>query len=152
MLFRKTPRLKDFDYADPNYVYFTTLCARHLTQPFNNKDLAHEVLKALFNLKEDRISVYCYCLMPDHFHIALSPAYENLSKTIGDFKSYTTRISWKFGIRGKLWQRSYYDHIARQDEDLISICQYILENPVRKGLAQTTEDWPYSGLLDPLPF
>ena len=85
--------------------------------------------------------------MPDHSHGVVSPKYENLSKVLGDFKSYTTKIAWKFGIIGKLWQRSFYDHIARREEDLLSIYQYILANPVRKVLVEVVEDWPYGDFL-----
>ena len=97
--------------------------------------------------------IYCYCLMPDHFHISISPSIESgdVSNILQNFKSYTTQIGWKHGIIGKLWQKSFYDHIARKEEDLIQICEYILCNPVRRGLVEKAEDWPFSGMLDPLP-
>jgi len=156
---RKAIRLKDFDYSNSDYVYFITICARHLSSPFLDRGLAQEVLKSLLSLREEgRIFLYCYCLMLDHLHIVLSPwvscegeCSEDLSKILGDFKSYTTRLSWKHGIKGKLWQRSFYDHVGRKGEDLIAICNYILANPVREGLVENPENWSYSGLLDPLP-
>ncbi|MBI4595730.1 MAG: transposase [Candidatus Tectomicrobia bacterium] len=146
-----TVRLRDFNYSDPAYVYFVTLCARHQKEPFKNEDLSNEIITALLHLKETKIFLYCYCLMPDHLHVAISPRNQNLSGILRDFKSYTTKISWRFGIIGKLWQRNFYDHIARHDENLLTICQYILENPVRKGLVEEVEGWPYSALVDPLP-
>jgi hypothetical protein len=48
-------------------------------------------------------------------------------------------------------QRSFYDHLIRKEEDLRQIAEYILNNPVRKGLVQRCEDYPYCGLIDPLP-
>jgi len=156
---RKAVRLRDFDYSNSDYVYFITVCAGHLSRPFLDNALAKEVLNSLLSLRsEGKIFIYCYCLMPDHLHIAVTPRVsrgrqcsEDLSKILGDFKSYTTKLSWKHGIKGKLWQRSFYDHVGRKEEDLIGICNYILANPVRKGLVENPESWSYSGLLDPLP-
>ena len=152
---RKRLRLEHFDYADPNHVYFATICARHLTNPFNREELVKEVIQSLLWSREhSRFRLYCYCLMPDHLHLAVSPGEcgWKLSRSIGAFKSYTTHRSWQYGFRGKLWQKSWYDHIARKEEDLVAICQYILANPVRKGLVKHAEDWPYSDMVDPLPW
>jgi REP-associated tyrosine transposase len=151
---RKALRLKNFDYSNPNYVYFLTICARHLSEPFYNTDLADEVIDSLHFVKKDKkIALYCFCLMPDHLHMAISPS--EISGSISDiihrFKSFTTQIGWKHGIKGKLWQKSFYDHVARKEEDLIKICEYILANPVRKKLVEKPDDWRYSQLLDPLP-
>ncbi len=156
---RKAIRLKNFDYSNSDYVYFITMCARHLSSPFLSRGLAQEILKSLLSLRDEgKIFLYCYCLMPDHLHVVLSPrpscgreSSEDVSKILGDFKSYTTRLSWKHGIKGKLWQRSFYDHVGRKEEDLTAICDYIIANPVRKGLVGNPEDWSHSGLLDPLP-
>jgi REP element-mobilizing transposase RayT len=151
---RKNLRLKNFNYNNPNFVYFITICGRHLTNPFPQKELAEEVIKSPLFIREDKgINVYCYCLMPDHLHIAISPSTKSgsVSKILHDFKSYTTNISRKSGLNRKLWQKSFYDHIGRREEDLVRVCEYILVNPVRKGLVERYEDWGYSGLLDPLP-
>jgi len=151
---RKRLRLKNFDYGNPNYVYFLTICARHLSMPFYNPDLADKIMESLLFIREKKeIDLYCYCLMPDHLHIVISPFADSgtVSKVMQEFKGFTTRVSWEYGIIGKLWQKSFYDHIARKDEDLIAICDYILSNPVRKGLFKDPRDWKYSGLLDPLP-
>ena len=127
---------------------------KHLKEPFLNHGLAKEIIEsARFLRREKKFLIYCYCLMPDHFHISLSPSIESgsVSKILQSFKSYTTQIGWRYGIIGELWQKSFYDHIARKGEDLIEIYNYILYNPVRKGLVEKPEDWPFSGVLDPLP-
>ena len=152
---RRRLRLKEFDYADPNYVYFLSLYARYGPPPFTNPALAEAIVEALmFRRKRGEMRLYVYCLMPDHLHLAMSPCAGKgtVSKIMQGFKSWTTRVSWQHGEKGALWERSFYDHIARSYEDLRAICEYILNNPVRKGLAITAEEWPYSGLVDPLPW
>ena len=151
---RKKLRLNNFDYSDPNYVFFLTICARHLSSPFSNTNLADQIVSSIHFVRRDKgVSIFCYCLMPDHLHIVTSPSAGsgNISEIMRAFKSFTTNIGWKNGIEGKLWQKSFYDHIIRKDEDLNAICQYILANPVRKRLVTNPEDWKYSGLLDRLP-
>jgi len=151
---RNTLRLAGFDYSDPNRVFFVTTCARHLRQPFADRSLAKEVIESLlFLLRSGDWRLYCYCLMPDHLHLAVSPEpqKDDLSRLLQRFKSFTTRLAWQHGYRGALWQRSYYDHIARGEEDVIALCQYILSNPVRQGLVTDAALWPYSGMPCPQP-
>ena len=47
------------------------------------------------------------------------------------------------GERG-VWQRRYWEHTARDDEDLRRHVDYIHYNPVKHGHAATAADWPYS--------
>lgn len=48
-------------------------------------------------------------------------------------------------MRGdELWQINYYEHVLRSDEATESVAQYILDNPVRKGLAEDFRDYPFS--------
>ncbi|MCB0239817.1 MAG: hypothetical protein KDH08_14500, partial [Anaerolineae bacterium] len=67
------------------------------------------------------------------------------------FKGSSTNQSWAVGWQGKLWQRGCWDHIVRTEESLLAIAQYILDNPVRKGVVARAEDWPWSGHMNPLP-
>ncbi|MDO8689248.1 MAG: transposase [Dehalococcoidia bacterium] len=93
------------------------------------------------------------CLMPDHLHLALSPipGRGDIPHLLQGFKSYTTRLAWKHELQGVLWQRRYYDHVARREKDAAAICRYILENPVRKGLVTDAAAWPYSGVPHVMP-
>lgn len=147
-------RLEDVSYSNPSMVYFATLCTRDNKNVFPNRELAEAVVESLMWCRYNGwFRIYAYCLMPNHLHLASSPSNDGLllTDTIGRFKRYTTRASWKFNFTGQLWQRSWYDHIARHDEDLLRICRYILENPLRKQLVESAEEWPYSGMIDTLP-
>ena len=44
-----------------------------------------------------------------------------------------------------LWQRGYFEHVLRDDEDTIGVARYIIENPVRAGLVTNPLDYPYLG-------
>ena len=57
---------------------------------------------------------------------------------IQQFKSYLVRT---FGLR---FQRDFFDTRLRDDAHFAEECNYILGNPVRKGLCATPEEWPYS--------
>ncbi len=102
-------------------MFIVNTCARQLHQPFANSALAEQIIGSLLFLSwRQDWRLYCYCLMPDHLHMAL-------------------------------WHRGYHDHIARRDQDVTAIFEYILANPVRKGLATDPKHWPYSGMPQPLP-
>jgi len=150
---RKSLRLKGFDYSSPSQAYFLTICAREGISPFLDKDLAEHIVKTLlFYSNRKRIRLYGYCVMPDHLHLVLSPAHGlSVSQVVSNLKTYTTRLAKENGLSGKLWQKSFYDHIIRKDESFLKICEYVLANPVRKGLVVKPEEWPYSGMPDPLP-
>jgi len=88
--------------------------------------------------------------MPDHLHLLLSPPGNDLSisQFIGGFKSKSTRIAWGYGIRGKLWQGRFYDHILRKKEKMKVVGEYILNNPVRKGIVDDWRKYQYCGIID----
>jgi len=118
---------------------------------FCNHDLNSEIVNCLKQERiEKGIAIYAYCLMPDHLHLLISPLERgvNVSKFIGAFKSKTTKIAWKYELKGKLWQQRFYDHIVRKVESLKETCEYILNNPVRKGLVENRGDYEFSGIID----
>jgi len=151
---RKSTRLKGFDYAIPNKVFFLTLCSRGKQRVFIQETFNRQVIECIKKERE-RVghAVYVYCLMPDHLHLLSSPLESGISVTqfIGGLSSKITQLSWKHGFYGKLLQRSFYDHLVREEEDLGQIAEYILNNPVRKGLAEKRENYPSCDFLDPMP-
>ena len=80
-----------------------------------------------------------YVVMPNHIHLLLrfvpsegGQSRPPLQKVMQSLKSVTTRKCWQFGI-SKLWQRSFYDHVIRNETDYLKIWQYIEQNPLRWG-------------------
>jgi putative transposase len=146
----KNQRLDPELYKDTNRVTFITIRAYQNQSPFIRADL-NQLVVDILRLEQERrqCAVFTYCLMPDHLHYLASPQSPGISVlTFTDqFKGKTTNSSWTMGWRGKLWQPRYYDHIVRAEEDLRAIAEYILNNPVRKGLVEQPEDWPWSGQL-----
>ena len=45
------------------------------------------------------------------------------------------------------WQKDFHDHIIRKYEDLKAHILYVLENPVRKGLVEEWQEYPFSGCV-----
>ena len=87
--------------------------------------------------------------MPDHVHLLVSvPATRPLSKLVGEWKSRCYQIRRKHGNLKSFWQRSYFDHGIRASEDLRTVAEYILQNPVRAGLVSDHHDYPLCGSFE----
>lgn len=115
---------------------------------FANHDLAGAIRALLLERGPEATGVRLYAggLMPDHLHLLLSPS-EALSiiRLLQDSKSRSTRVAWGFGLVGRIWQSSFYDHFLRTDEDIQVAVQYILNNPVRASLVEAWRDYPFCG-------
>ena len=76
--------------------------------------------------------------MPDHFHgIVTFPEQFFLKKAMADWKRW---LATKHKIR---WQDDFFDHRLRSVESAMEKANYIRMNPVRAGLVDRSEDWPY---------
>lgn len=150
---RKRLRLLDFDYST-EAIYFITLVTQSRLPLFGDIIAEKSVLNPAGGaieevwrmLPERFISVEIdeYCIMPNHVHAILmihqSPGI-SLPSVVGWFKSMTTHVyiqgvqqhDW-IRFDGKLWQRSYYDHIVRDEDDLNRVRQYIFDNPLQWSL------------------
>jgi putative transposase len=94
----------------------------------------------------DRFKLFAFCIMPDHFHIVfcLMPS-EDLSKLMQDLCKFTSReLNTLLGGGGQFWQEGFHDHRCRHEGELHDLCLYIEHNPVRAGLVEAAELWPYS--------
>jgi REP element-mobilizing transposase RayT len=82
--------------------------------------------------------------MPDHLHLQISPKNGNLIDLINGWKSYTANLLGKLGLDGPCWQRSFYDHALRKEENIQTVAEYIVNNPVRAGLVKNWKEYPFS--------
>ena len=138
-------RHPDCDYAGEIDVHLT-LCAA-TGKPFTDASLAQFVCNSVetaATLLSFRL--HGHCLMPDHLHVLLSPA--RSGKSVGvwlrQFKAYTSHEYRDFGGTPPLWQRSAYDHVCREGETAENVLTYIVNNPVRAGLVDCWQDWPWT--------
>lgn len=85
--------------------------------------------------------------MPNHVHVLVAPmSGHSLSSILHSWKPYTANEANKvIGRRGQeFWQRESYDHLVRDEEDFFRIQDYIRNNPVRAGLANEADAYPYT--------
>lgn len=92
-----------------------------------------------------------FCVMPNHVHMVYTPLpeaegiYHAMSAIMHSIKLYTAcRANRLLGRRGSFWQHENYDHVVRDEAELQRIVMYVLDNPVKAGLIQQWEAWPWS--------
>ncbi|MBW1706986.1 MAG: transposase [Deltaproteobacteria bacterium] len=152
---RKQIHLRNFNYKGSSFVYYITICTSKKQPYFQNEKITKVIADEMeFRRANKEVRLFCYCIMPDHLHMLLSfteDYHKTLQNWVSAFKRYTTRVvNELYGIK-PLWQKNFYDHIVRKEESLLKIAEYILNNPVRKGMVPNWENYPYSKIADPLP-
>lgn len=144
---RKSNRLESSFYKQKG-VYFLTLCCFNGKSIFTSESIVNSMLETLESCCNDYgLKNLAYCFMPNHLHLLLEG--EEDSNLIGMVKKFKqlTGYHFKKDTGDNLWQKSFYDHILRKEEDIVNIIRYILENPVRKGLVSQPSEYVYSGSL-----
>jgi len=136
------PRLSEILLPhDKEIIYFVTLCVEGRRPVLVNSATFKAIKETIAQLR--RWEVMAAVIMPDHIHTIVSPV-EDRELSVGDFASGFKRMLRKsLGPQDWEWQRGCFDRLLRSDEDLGSKWMYVQENPVRAGLVQRSEDWPY---------
>jgi len=152
---RKSNRLRDYDYSQDGY-YFVTICTRDRKEFFGkvkqgmmNLSQYGEIVDRCWH---DLPKHYLNCLldlfvtMPNHVHGIIVIDNKNivgnglkpfpthgLSEIIRGFKTFSSRTINEI-IKGGIklqWQKSFYDHVIRNEKSLHNLREYIINNPTR---------------------
>ncbi|OGP56811.1 MAG: hypothetical protein A2162_09690 [Deltaproteobacteria bacterium RBG_13_52_11b] len=126
-----------------------TLCLRGRVEVFVMPETVTsftDILSSVATRMQCTIPVYCF--MPDHQHMIITG-------TANDSDLWKTAVSYKqktgFWMStnhpGMKWQKDFYDHIIRRDVGLATHVRYILDNPVRKGLVSSWQEYPFKGSI-----
>jgi putative transposase len=97
-----------------------------------------------------------FVVMPDHFHLLLTPIL-TLERALQLIKGgFSFRASKELGFSGEIWEKSYYDRRVRNWEEYLAFQKYIRLNPARRSLVKAAEEYRYSSegcgvLLDAVP-
>ena len=133
---RKSPRLLGYDYATENY-YFVTICTYEKKCIFGTTaklncfgQIAYQHLQRL-SVHYKQVRVDAFKVMPNHVHfiMELGPGADvALDVAVGLFKSGVTKEIHQIDPNCKVWQRSFHDHVIRNDREYEAIWQYIQYN------------------------
>jgi len=90
-------------------------------------------------------------VMPDHVHLIFTPLVRHevmevcsLAEIMDAIKGASAhRINKALGRKGRVWQAESFDHVLRSSESLDAKVQYLLDNPVRQGLAREWQEYPW---------
>ena len=124
-----------------------TACIKDSKNLFTDENVFNVFKHMLLEeLKSEYCSSYVYMFMPDHLHLILKgeSAEANVKTCMDKFKQKTGYWLSKNKI-DKKWQKDYYDHVIREEENLEMQIQYILNNPVRAGLIDNWKRYPFKG-------
>jgi len=158
---RRSIRLQEYDYAQPGGYFVTICTHDHkclfgdvIDSEMRLNELggiAHAEWRRTAEIRSE-IALDAFVIMPNHMHavvfIADDPptssaaalprtlrgtGHRSLSALVAGFKAATTRRANALRRRPivPFWQRNYYEHIVRNEQDLERIRQYVADNPAR---------------------
>jgi REP element-mobilizing transposase RayT len=133
-------------YSEPQRAYFvTTVLREREMRYFADFHCARCVVEEMRTLHDEEVvKSFAWVVMPDHVHWLFQLGEgSDLSSAIKRFKARSAqRVNRYLRRQGALWQKAFYDHALRQDEDLQGIARYIVANPLRAGLVDHVGDYP----------
>ena len=126
------------------------LCVEGRKLLFTNAEVCDIFLGILREMgtKHDCLN-WVYVFMPDHVHLIMEGKNEDtdLWKMIVEFKQ-KTGFWLSRNCQDISWQKSFYDHLLRTEDELKRQIIYVLDNPVRKKIVHEWREYKYSGSLD----
>lgn len=167
---RRSIRLKGYDYAHPGVYFVTICTGgkrctlgRVAGDRVELFPLGRIVRECWLEIPRHRgrVELDAFVVMPNHFHalviqhavpgprarqvapLQLAPRLrpDTLGAVIHAFKAAVTRRARReLGITGAVWQRSYYEHVVRNGDDLVEIQNYIQMNPLRWAFDRENPD------------
>ncbi|MDD2239660.1 MAG: transposase [Kiritimatiellae bacterium] len=174
---RRLRRLQTVWASRGRPLFFVTFCTAD-RQPWLTGPEIQESFKLFCAQSPQQAGVWVgkYVLMPDHVHLFVSAEGSRvLSKWVGALKrnlakarrqrirglragggtpahngqdsAGNTQNGWKYG---RAWQEGFFDHALRSSESYSEKWNYVRMNPVRAGLVNNAEDWPFTGEIDVL--
>ena len=144
------PRLEPEHYRGLAMVHWTLTVEERATGWLD--ELFHAKWREVMLHAVARYGLLCpaYCLMADHAHviwIGVAPTSDQRNG-MKFFRGQTSPL-----LAPRDWQRQPYDNVLREHDRergaFASVCNYVLDNPVRKGQVARWDSWIYSGAMVP---
>ncbi|MBH0057871.1 transposase [Pseudoalteromonas sp. SWXJZ94C] len=128
-----------------NHFYSITLVAHKRENKFVSLAVNRLITKEMRAIEVQKTAqTIAFVIMPNHIHwlIQLGEK-QTLCEVVKSFKGRCSKsIRDNTNIK-QLWQRNYYDHLIRDEEDLINNARYIIANPLRANIVKSVALYPY---------
>ena len=130
----------------PGAVYHVTSRGNARGIVFENDSDRAKFLDVLASVVERyRWLCHAYCLMGNHYHLLLETPEANLSRGMRQLNGiYTQGFNRRHGRCGHLFQGRYKAILVDKDAYLLTLCRYIVLNPVAARMVASPEAWPWS--------
>jgi len=129
-------------------ILLLTVCTKNRRKILAH-EWVHELIRESWTLRGD-YSVGRYVIMPEHIHAFVgegSLARYRLENWVAAWKSFVSR-HWLDIDEKPIWQRSFWDRQIRSSDEYDQKWLYVWENPVRHGLVENPDDWPFQGAIN----
>jgi putative transposase len=141
-------------YYTPNAIVFITCVTRERYPYLKSRTDIDLFFSTLTRVQQTNpFEIIAHVILPDHFHCLIK-----VNHPSGDFstvmhslkRNYTRNYKRAHNIQKTLsiWQRGFWDHVIRDEQDFGTHLDYIHWNPIKHGWVNKPEDWPYSTYRD----
>ena len=115
-----------------------------------HSDALMEVKKTILDGHDKKYKLLFGVVMPDHVHLLLRPiekesgVWYNLAEIMKAIKGVSARkVNLLYERHGAVWQDEYFDRMIRDEKEARKKLEYMWNNPLRKGLADSFEEYPF---------
>jgi putative transposase len=150
--------LKPTRAISPPGTYFVTSITWQRRSLFVAEPMARLFLQTLYSYKrQGKFHLHAFVLMPEHFHLLLTPEGIPLERAIQFIKGgYSHAVKERLRSTMEIWERGFTDHRIRDPKDFEHHRMYIHRNPVERKLVEKASDFRYCSAfpgfkLDPWP-
>jgi putative transposase len=148
---RKHPsRQPTVSVGNLSIIVLVTACAYQRRRILARHDV-HDLIRHAWT-QAPEWAVGRYVVMRDHVHLfAAENEFQGcpLGQWVGKWKAHVSR-HWPFHEEKPIWQRSFWDHQLRNGDSYDVKWLYVRNNPVRHGLVEKADDWPFQGKVNDL--
>ena len=138
--------------------YFVTANVLERKSLFQVEKIARLFIEVLMDYRtQKKYFLHEFVVMPDHLHLIITPTKITLERAMQSIKGgFSFQLNRHLKAKRDVWQPSFMDRRIRDSLEYQKFKDYIWQNPVKRFLARTPEEYPYSSAnpcfqLDPVP-
>ncbi len=112
-------------------------------EPGHQATLLIDVLRSYVAARKFRL--HDFVIMPDHAHLLITVQADTTIERAMQFikGGFSYRLKKEFGYSGEVWQRGFSEVRVDNRESFLQHREYIAQNPVKAGLVDSPEKFPY---------